>query len=51
MNWSIRALVVQTPTWRIIVDTCIGNDKSMDEAADRPGASLSAGYGDIRHQR
>jgi hypothetical protein len=50
MKWSIRAPVVQTPTQRIIVDTCIGNDKSMDVAADRPGASLSAGYDDIRHQ-
>jgi len=30
---SIHALVVETPTRRIIVDTCIGNDKKRDTEA------------------
>lgn len=28
MKWSVHALVVQTPTHRILVDTCVGNDKA-----------------------
>jgi glyoxylase-like metal-dependent hydrolase (beta-lactamase superfamily II) len=30
LKLSVHALVVQTPTKRIIVDTCIGNDKPRD---------------------
>lgn len=30
LRMSIHALVVETPTKRIIVDTCIGNDKQRD---------------------
>jgi glyoxylase-like metal-dependent hydrolase (beta-lactamase superfamily II) len=30
LRMSIHALVVETPTRRIIVDTCIGNDKQRD---------------------
>ncbi len=30
LKMSIHALVVQTPTLRIVVDTCIGNDKQRD---------------------
>lgn len=30
LKMSIHALVVETPTRRIIVDTCIGNDKNRD---------------------
>ena len=30
LKMSIHALVVETPTHRIVVDTCIGNDKSRD---------------------
>jgi len=30
LKMSIHALVVETPTRRIIVDTCIGNDKQRD---------------------
>ena len=28
MRWSMHALVIETPTRRIIVDTCVGNDKT-----------------------
>jgi glyoxylase-like metal-dependent hydrolase (beta-lactamase superfamily II) len=31
---SIHALVVETPTRRILVDTCVGNDKSRPEIPD-----------------
>ncbi len=27
--WSIHALVVETPSRRILVDTCVGNDKNL----------------------
>jgi len=27
--WSIHALVVETPSQRILVDTCVGNDKNL----------------------
>jgi glyoxylase-like metal-dependent hydrolase (beta-lactamase superfamily II) len=27
--WSIHALVVETPNRRILVDTCVGNDKNL----------------------
>ena len=27
--WSIHALVVETPSRRIVVDTCVGNDKNL----------------------
>jgi glyoxylase-like metal-dependent hydrolase (beta-lactamase superfamily II) len=30
LRMSVQALVVETPTARIIVDTCIGNDKQRD---------------------
>src|ERR1700759_574151 len=30
LRMSVHALVVETPTKRIIVDTCIGNDKQRD---------------------
>ena len=30
LKMSIHALVVETPTKRIIVDTCIGNDKARN---------------------
>ena len=30
LRMSVHALLVQTPTRRIIVDTCIGNDKQRD---------------------
>jgi glyoxylase-like metal-dependent hydrolase (beta-lactamase superfamily II) len=30
LKMSIHALVVETPTCRIVVDTCIGNDKQRD---------------------
>ena len=30
LKMSVHALVVETPTQRIIVDTCIGNDKQRD---------------------
>src|SRR5213075_2613084 len=30
LRMSIHALVVETPNRRIIVDTCIGNDKQRD---------------------
>ena len=32
LKMSIHALVVETPTKRIIVDTCIGNDRKRDVA-------------------
>ena len=28
-TWSIHALVVETPNRRIVVDTCVGNDKNL----------------------
>ena len=30
LRFSIHALVIETPTRRIIVDTCVGNDKSRE---------------------
>src|SRR5512141_421982 len=30
LKMSVHALVVETPIQRLIVDTCIGNDKSRD---------------------
>jgi glyoxylase-like metal-dependent hydrolase (beta-lactamase superfamily II) len=30
MKWSVHALVIQTPTKKIVVDTCVGNDKQRD---------------------
>lgn len=43
MNVSIHSLVVETPDRRILVDTCVGNDKNLDvEAwAGRDGPFLS----------
>lgn len=34
LRFSIHALVVETPTKRIIVDTCVGNDKPREMFAD-----------------
>ncbi len=34
LRFSIHALVVDTPTHRIIVDTCVGNDKPREMFAD-----------------
>lgn len=28
-TWSIHALVVETPSRRLVVDTCVGNDKNL----------------------
>ena len=43
---SVHALVVDTPSQRIIVDTCIGNDKSRSIPPGAISASLLGGPGE-----
>ena len=43
---SVHALVVDTPSQRIIVDTCIGNDKSRSIYSEPSPASLLGGPGE-----